>query len=63
MISQTSVAAREMQQKAIDEFELRRKMQSVAVPTNPDDVKKALRYIEEPITLFGEREVSISDDV
>ena len=32
-------------------------MQSVAVPTNPDDVKKALRYIEEPITLFGEREV------
>ena len=33
-------------------------MQSVAVPTNPEDVKKALRYIEEPITLFGEREVS-----
>lgn len=59
-MSKASLVAKERQQKIIDEFELRRKMQSVAVPTSPDDVKKALRYIGEPTTLFGEREVNLT---
>lgn len=53
----TSLAAKERQRRALEEFELRRKMQSLAVPTNLEEVKKALRSIDEPITLFGEGEM------
>eukprot|EP00210_Caulerpa_lentillifera_P004040 g3854.t2 len=56
-LSQTSLAAKERQRRALEEFELRRKMQSLAVPTNLQEVKKALRSINEPITLFGEGEL------
>lgn len=39
------------------EIELRRKMKATVVPTNDADVRKMLRQLGEPITLFGEREV------
>lgn len=39
------------------EMELRRKMKTAVVPTNDAEVRKALRQLGEPVTLFGEREV------
>lgn len=40
------------------EIELRRKMKATVVPTNDQEVRRMLRQLREPITLFGEREVS-----
>ena len=39
------------------EIELRRKMKATVVPTNDADVRRMLRQLGEPVTLFGEREV------
>eukprot|EP00877_Chromochloris_zofingiensis_P014427 jgi/Chrzof1/9238/Cz03g40300.t1 len=48
---------REEQEKLLHEFELRRKLHSVVVPTDDGAVRQMLRQLEEPITLFGEREM------
>lgn len=39
------------------EIELRRKMKATVVPTADSEVRRMLRQLGEPITLFGEREV------
>ena len=39
------------------EIELRRKMRATVVPTNDGEVRRMLRQLGEPVTLFGEREV------
>lgn len=38
-------------------LELKRRLRSAVVPTDPGEVKALLRQLAEPITLFGEREV------
>lgn len=39
-------------------LELKRRLRSAVVPTDPGEVKALLRQLAEPITLFGEREVT-----
>ena len=46
------------QQELMKEIELRRKMKATVVPTNDQEVRRMLRQLGEPVTLFGEREVS-----
>ena len=46
------------QQELMEELEIRRRMKSVHVPTNDGEVRRLLCEMGEPITLFGEREVS-----
>ncbi len=46
------------QEELMKEIELRRKMKATVVPTNDQEVRRMLRQLREPITLFGEREVS-----
>lgn len=46
-----------LKQEVVEEMELRRKMKNVIVPTKDAEVRAMLRKMEEPITLFGEREV------
>ena len=58
---QTSNAQRQEQQQVVEEIELRRKMKSLVVPTVDADVRKLLRRLGEPITLFGERQVSSAE--
>ncbi|KAG2441873.1 hypothetical protein HXX76_003480 [Chlamydomonas incerta] len=41
----------------IQEFELRRKIRQVVVPTDDGKVRQLLRQLGEPVTLFGEREM------
>ena len=45
------------QQEKVEAFELRRRMKSIVVPVLDDDVRKLLRRMNQPITLFGEREM------
>lgn len=54
---QESSQAKVLQEQAIREMELRRRMRATIVPTNVDAVKQVLRSMGEPITLFGERPV------
>ncbi|KAI3428827.1 hypothetical protein D9Q98_007644 [Chlorella vulgaris] len=49
------------QQELMKEIELRRKMKATVVPTNDSDVRRMLRQLKEPITLFGEREMERRD--
>lgn len=44
------------QEKLIQELELKQKVKTTVVPTDPAAVKAMLRAIGEPVTLFGERE-------
>lgn len=55
---QSSAAEMSKQQRLMDELELRRRMKAVVVPTDDAEVRRLLRAEGEPITLFGEREVS-----
>lgn len=45
------------QQELMKEIELRRKAKATVVPTSDAEVRRMLRQLGEPITLFGEREV------
>ena len=47
--------AREETQALLDELERKKRARAVAVPTDDGRVKKRLRELGEPITLFGER--------
>lgn len=49
---------REEQEKLLREFELRRRIRATVVPTDDVKVRTMLRALGEPITLFGEKEVS-----
>ena len=42
----------------VEQLELRRTMRSIVVPVIDSEVRALLRQMGEPITLFGEREVS-----
>lgn len=55
-----SRVAKERQQQILKDFEMRRKIQAAIVPTDSERVKQVLRSLGEPVTLFGEREVSIA---
>jgi hypothetical protein len=54
-LSAGSQAAKVAQEAAMREQEIARKARSVVVPTNDNLVRKRLRELGEPITLFGER--------
>ena len=41
----------------MEAMELRRTMKRIVVPVIDGDVRKLLRQLQEPITLFGEKEV------
>lgn len=41
----------------VEQLELRRAMRNIVVPVLDLEVRKLLRQMGEPITLFGEREV------
>lgn len=56
-MAQASAAVMSKQQEIMQELELRRRMKTVVVPTNDGEVRRLLRELGEPITLFGEREV------
>lgn len=43
----------------VSELEMRREMRDVLVPVNDNEVRIMLRQLGEPITLFGEKEVSL----
>ncbi|KAL4445403.1 hypothetical protein ABPG77_011228 [Micractinium sp. CCAP 211/92] len=49
------------QQELMREIELRRKMKATVVPTADSEVRRMLRQLGEPITLFGEREMERRD--
>ncbi|GIL66866.1 hypothetical protein Vafri_20334 [Volvox africanus] len=48
---------REAHAAKLREFELRRKIRQVVVPTDDGKVRQLLRQLGEPVTLFGEREM------
>lgn len=56
-LPQASSAHLQRQQELVAQMELRRKMRSLVVPTSDSEVRQLLRQLEEPITLFGEREM------
>lgn len=60
-ISEESRLVRERQQKAMQEFLMKRRAAALAVPTNDMSVRARLRRLGEPITLFGEREMERRD--
>lgn len=47
--------ARQETQALLDELERKKRARAIAVPTDDNKVKKRLRELGEPITLFGER--------
>lgn len=58
---QASAEHARKQQELMREIELRRKMKATVVPTNDGEVRRMLRQLGEPITLFGEREMERRD--
>ena len=54
---QESSHAKMLQEEALKEMEARRRMRATIVPTGVDAVKRVLRSLGEPVTLFGERPV------
>ena len=49
--------AQMLQEEAIKQVELRRRMRATAVPVIDTDVRATLRQLGEPVTLFGEQQV------
>lgn len=60
-ISEESRLARERQEKAKQDFLMKRRAMALAVPTNDMAVRARLRRLGEPITFFGEREMERRD--
>ncbi|GLC45347.1 hypothetical protein PLESTB_000312800 [Pleodorina starrii] len=56
-LPETGNREREAHAAKMREFELRRKIRQVVVPTDDGKVRQLLRQLAEPITLFGEREM------
>ena len=54
---QHSRVAKERHEQKLQEFEMRRKIQATVVPTDVEQVRRMLRQLGEPVTMFGEREV------
>ena len=59
---QGSKEAREQQERLLQAVEERRALRETSVPTSDADVRAALRAIGEPITLFGEQQVCMSEE-
>ncbi|KAK1404533.1 U4/U6 small nuclear ribonucleoprotein PRP4-like protein [Heracleum sosnowskyi] len=60
-ISEESRLVRERQEKAMQDFLMKRRAAALAVPTNDLAVRARLRRLGEPMTLFGEREMERRD--
>lgn len=60
-ISEESRLVRERQERAMQEFLMKRRAAALAVPTNDLAVRARLRRLGEPITFFGEREMERRD--
>ncbi|CAK9175265.1 unnamed protein product [Ilex paraguariensis] len=60
-VSEESRLIKERQEKAMQEFLMKRRAAALAVPTNDMAVRARLRRLGEPITLFGEREMERRD--
>lgn len=58
--SAVSREAADRQARLIAQVEERRRLRATVVPTEVGEVKQLLRQLEQPITMFGEREVSSS---
>lgn len=56
-VSEESKKARERQELALQQFLMNRRAKALAVPTNDAVVRSRLRSLDQPITLFGEREM------
>jgi len=55
--AQASQQAKILQEEALRVAEVRRRIRATMVPTADADVRRLLRQVEQPVTLFGEREV------
>lgn len=55
------VAKWDEQRRVVEEHELQRKMKHVAAPVHDPTVRMYLRRLDEPITLFGEKEMERRD--
>lgn len=55
---QSSNRERQLQEALLRELETKRKIKSIVVPTDDGRVRVLLRQLGDPVTLFGEREVS-----
>lgn len=60
-ISEESRLFREKQEKAKQDFLMKKRAAALAVPTNDNAVRSRLRRLGEPVTLFGEREMERRD--
>eukprot|EP01018_Ginkgo_biloba_P005469 Gb_29006 [translate_table: standard] len=60
-ITEESKKVRERQEQAVQELLMRRRAYALAVPTNDSAVRARLRRLNEPVTLFGEREMERRD--
>ncbi|GAQ77709.1 U4/U6 small nuclear ribonucleoprotein PRP4 [Klebsormidium nitens] len=60
-LPEESRAAKERQEKLLKDLELARRAARLAVPTNDQAVRQRLRQLEQPITLFGEKEMERRD--
>ena len=54
---QGSRHAQILQEEALRQVDLRRRMRATVVPTGDADVRRLLRQLGEPVTLFGEQQV------
>ena len=54
---QAAQHAQMLQEEAIKQVDLRRRMRATVVPALDKDVRAMLRQLGEPVTLFGEQEV------
>ncbi|XP_076943798.1 uncharacterized protein LOC143614174 [Bidens hawaiensis] len=60
-VSEESRLFREKKEKAKQEFLMKQRAAALAVPTNDKAVRSRLRRLNEPVTLFGEREMERRD--
>ncbi|KAL3700890.1 hypothetical protein R1sor_018912 [Riccia sorocarpa] len=60
-VSEESKKARERQEQKVQQLLMRRRANALAVPTNDAAVRARLRSLQQPITLFGEREMDRRD--
>jgi U4/U6 small nuclear ribonucleoprotein PRP4 len=56
-VPQASEKERLEQEKLVQELELKRRAKTIVVPTDDGKVRQMLRGLNEPVTLFGEKEV------
>ncbi len=61
--AQGSQHAKILQEEALRQAEQRRRIRATMAPTADADVRRVLRQIGHPVTLFGEREVRESSRV